>query len=743
MVQMVLDCPQPAMLFWGPELVQVYNDAFVPSFGQGGKHPQAMGQRGPDCWAESWDLVGAQVQSALDGTAVQFTDVELPNHRNGRLEDVYWSYSYSPVQERGEVVGVLVLCQETTTRVLATRRLQLLQRLGHALAGAGDLDQVRAAVVGCLQGAALPELPAVCWPDLQIGPPALVEALRGVSADGEQPLPAPVGEVRRALRLPCDGGAVVFALAPRMPFDEAYRGFCDQLAEMVEAARSRLRAVDRQLQTERDLQELLLQAPFATSLLLGDDLRFELTNAAYVQMVGREVDGLPFYEAFPETAGTPVEAMIRRCYEQGEPVQVDEMLVPLLDDDGQLVDHWFRYNLQPLRRHGEVVGLMAMAMEITELVRSRDERTQLVAELEEASRAKDEFLAMLGHEMRNPLAPIVTALDLIERRGTDPFAREHDIMRRHARHLVRLVDDLLDVSRIARGKVTLQPGATDLCEVIDRAVDSVEPLMEERGHRLVVTAPSTLPLCADADRLTQVLTNLLTNAARYTPAGGTVEVGARQEGDAVRLWVRDDGVGMSDELQRSAFDMFTQGPQGPQRAQGGLGLGLAVTRALVELHGGRVSAHSDGPGAGSTFEVVLPCSTGASASEEPVATASSRVLGILVVDDNVDAAVLLAERLASEGHEVAVAHDGLAALERFEQVRPDVALLDLGLPGIDGYELARRLRRRSSCPLVAVTGYGQDADREAARQAGFSDLFAKPVDARALLAAIDRLVADR
>jgi signal transduction histidine kinase/CheY-like chemotaxis protein len=366
---------------------------------------------------------------------------------------------------------------------------------------------------------------------------------------------------------------------------------------------------------------------------------------------------------------------------------------------------------------------------------------------EAASRAKDEFLAMLGHELRNPLAPILTALALMEAQAGELFRRERDVLDRQVRHLVRLVDDLLDVARIARGKVQLRRERLELSHALAQALDVVGPLLEQRAHHLVLEVPHQgLLVEGDPARLSQVLANLLTNAAKYTPDRGRIAVEAALEGGAVVLRVRDDGIGIAPSLLPRVFDLFVQGPQPLDRAQGGLGLGLTLVRRLVEMHGGRVEAHSDGPGSGSTFTVRLPVAPPAGTwtrreqekqSSRPGQPLSRRVL---VVDDNRDAAELLAEAMRAVGHTVRIAFDGPSALAEAERFQPELGLLDIGLPLMDGYELARALGERvPGIKLVAVTGYGQDGDRARTLQAGFREHFVKPVELADVLAAIERL----
>jgi signal transduction histidine kinase len=377
--------------------------------------------------------------------------------------------------------------------------------------------------------------------------------------------------------------------------------------------------------------------------------------------------------------------------------------------------------------------------ESIERARVEREREGLLQAAEAANRAKDEFLAMLGHELRNPLAPILTALHLMKLRGELSSARERTIIERQVSHLARLVDDLLDVSRIAQGKVELKYETVELAEIVTRAIEVASPLLEERAHQLRRDIPPTgLLVHGDAARLVQVVSNLLTNAAKYTPRGGRIALTGACDANEVRLHVHDNGVGMTAEIVKHAFELFVQGRQTIDRAQGGLGLGLTIVRSLIERHGGTVVANSAGPNCGSEFVVSLPrvhlsdssatTSTGSDADASPVCVRSASVL---IVDDNQDAAEMLASALEIYGCQVQIAHDGLQALRLAEANVFDVALLDIGLPVMDGYELAARLKRQPTLEhikLVAVTGYGQESDRQRALAAGFEEHLVKPVD---------------
>jgi signal transduction histidine kinase/CheY-like chemotaxis protein len=387
---------------------------------------------------------------------------------------------------------------------------------------------------------------------------------------------------------------------------------------------------------------------------------------------------------------------------------------------------------------------VALAEDLGRRVGLALENARLYQRARDADHQKDEFLAMLSHELRNPLAPIMSALSTMELRGPDAFAAERAMMSRHAKHLVRLVDDLLDVARVTQGKIALQQAPCDLLPIIDEAVETARPLLTERRHRLSVERPAQpLFVIGDRARLTQAVANLLTNAARYTEAGGTVGVTLEALGGHAVVRVRDSGMGIAPEAMPHIFDLFVQAKGSLDRTRGGLGIGLTVVKRIVELHGGSVSAQSEGTGLGSTFEVHLPLTASDAAQE--VAAPDAVVdhpagLKVLVVDDNFDAAEALGHALVALGCEARVVFDGVAALQAAKDHKPDLALLDIGLPVMDGYELSRRLRAQGySARLVALTGYGQESDRALSREAGFDEHVVKPVDLDALRALLQRV----
>jgi signal transduction histidine kinase len=366
------------------------------------------------------------------------------------------------------------------------------------------------------------------------------------------------------------------------------------------------------------------------------------------------------------------------------------------------------------------------------------------AQLRHASEAKDQFLALLGHELRNPLAPIRNALEILRAGKTDPAAARqmHEMLERQTAHMVRLVDDLLDVSRITRGKIGLRRERVDLSTAAGRALDTVQPLLDDRGHQLRLSRPlAPILLEADPTRLEQILCNLLSNAAKYTPGPGTIDLSITRDGSQAVIRIRDDGIGIRPDMLDRIFELFTQSDRLPDRVQDGLGIGLTLVRSLTELHGGTVTAASAGPGHGSEFVVRLPClppheRPGSPAGEAVATAAGARRRRVLVVDDNADSAESLALLLQMEGHDVRMAYDGPSALAIAREHRPELVLLDIGLPaGMDGYEVAQRMRPEPGLKravIVAVTGFGQEADRRRAADAGFDAHLVKPVDMQQL-----------
>lgn len=622
-VSICLNSRFPMFVWWGPQSINIYNEAYAPVLGK--KHPQAFGRPARETWSDIWDVVGAQRDRVmLHGEPTWNERVLLVMERNGFPEDTWFTWSYSPIYDGDAVGGMFCACTEETGRVHAERERDRLVR------------------------------------------------------------------------------------------------------EAQDAART--------LRTWFD------NAPGFVALLRGPDFVFELVNKAYYQLVGhRALEGRPASEALPELEGQGYFELLERVYRSGEPFVGRSMRLLLeVAPDAPPVERFVDFLYQPVRdAAGAVVGIFAQGHDVTDQVLAVDA-------LEDANRRKDEFLAILAHELRNPLAPIRQAA-LVARAAPDAKRQSWamGVIDRQVGHMALLLDDLLDVSRISRGKLPLRIEPVDLHAVVEAAVEAASPGIEAKKHRLELRLrDAPLRLQADPVRLAQVLSNLLSNAAKYTDPGGTITLSAATEEGRLRVSVRDTGIGLSAENLEGIFTMFSQVAAAADRAQGGLGIGLALSRGLVQLHGGTIEARSDGPGRGAEFTVSLPLSQGApavasDAAPEASTGAATRPRKVLVADDNADALRTLATLLEIEGHEVHTAADGQQALARAEHLKPDIAILDIGMPLLNGHEVAERIRATEwggGVRLIALTGWGQVQDQQRARAAGFDHHCTKPV-------AIDQLLA--
>jgi PAS domain S-box-containing protein len=531
-------------------------------------------------------------------------------------------------------------------------------------------------------------------------------------------------------------GAITLSFPERQPFDEPQRQRLLHLARQCGQALDRALLIDEREEARALLETLLSVAPVGWAYL-DRDLRYVRVNEALATLHGLpavEHVGRPLSEVLPPGYTRFIEGNLREVLATNQP-KTGQPYTMAVDGDPEDLRHLLISFYPVPDREGLPVGIGKVVVDVTGEQRAREGA-------EAANRAKDEFMAMLGHELRNPLSPILTALQMMKLRGDQVHGKERAIIERQVRHLARLVDDLLDVSRITQGKIELHRDRVELSAIVAQAVEVASPLFEERVHRLFTDVPDDLSVLGDEHRLTQVLSNLLTNAAKYTPPGGRIDVIARAENGNAVITVKDTGKGIPPDLLSRVFDLFVQGYRTPERSGGGLGLGLSIVRMLVSMHGGQVSASSDGPGKGSAFTVTLPLDTGAGLVAAPASatvtmpTSNAGRRRVLVVDDNRDAAELLAEALQMEGYQTRVAFDGPSALRVAAEFRPELAFLDIGLPVMDGYDLARRLRALEQGPLVlvAVTGYGQPADRARSVEAGFDEHLVKPIGIDSALA---------
>jgi signal transduction histidine kinase/DNA-binding response OmpR family regulator len=507
--------------------------------------------------------------------------------------------------------------------------------------------------------------------------------------------------------------------------------------------RARLHAIEAAHM--RRMDAVFEQVPAAIALLRGPEHVVELANPEYLALIdNREVLHMPLAVALPYLEQQGIIGLLDQAYRSGEAYVGRGMRVDVMrGSPGVLEQCYFDVVYQPLRDNdGRVDGIAVVAFEVTEAIRAK-------RMAETANRSKDEFLAMLGHELRNPLAPIMSALEVMKLRGIGTLRKEHGIIERQARHLVGLVDDLLDVARVSEGKIELRRVFVELADVVALAVETAAPLLEERHDALRIDVPpSGLRFHVDRQRMSQVYANLLTNAAKYSDRNSTIHITGREEDGDIVLEVRDNGQGIPPEMLPRLFDMFYQDPQSLARSRGGLGLGLTIVRSLAELHGGSVSAASGGPGQGSTFTVRIPAARAVperlETDEQPASGVTQARKRILVVDDNVDAAVSLCELLRAYGHAVETAFDAPSALDKLKNGWPDLAIFDIGLPGMDGYELAARVRSVAEgrpIKLVALTGYGQADDLSRALAAGFDEHMTKPISVERLRLCVESLTA--
>ena len=767
-VDLILGLPTPAIVFWGPDQTQIYNDGYAVIMGP--RHPRYFGATYRECWPETYPvLIGLMRQVLDEGKTITITPEQpIMLTRHGFEEEAYFSFTFSPLRdEAGRIAGIYQPVVEMTDAVLRARRAETLRQL---TTPRGSLELTVAPLAGNpadapfvgvylrspgeLRLAAVTGATTLEACDARLAPvlDRLTEALAtnrslAVTLDGAGD---PLREVylvplrRSAEDAPL--GVIAFGASARLRLDASYREFFEAATREIATNLVAQRAEQAQREAKelqaRRMAALFEHAPVGIALLRGKEHVFEVANPLYRELLPKhDVLHRSIREALPELDGQGIFELLDDVFESNEPYLGRSIRLVIDGPDGAAHERFFDFAYQPLPgEDGRPESIVVVVFEVTDLSKAR-------RDAEAASRVKDEFFAILGHELRNPLAPITTALQLMKLRGDDALARERTIIERQVEHMTRLLDDLLDVSRITRGKVALERAPVELMTVVATAIELASPLLEQRQHHLVVDVPASgLVVDGDAVRLAQVVSNLVANAAKYTEPGGRIRIAAVKTGTRVALTVEDSGIGIAPEMLPRVFEAFAQAEQSLERSHGGLGLGLTIVDNLVKLHGGVVTARSGGHGKGSTFVVELPLSS-ASPSVPPVPAAAhsepaplSGALRVLVVDDNVDAAELLAEAVGQYGYHTLIAHDGAAALRMVEAFAPDIALLDIGLPVMDGYELAGRLRsgpRGERMKLVAITGYGQESDRRRTAAAGFDAHLVKPVQLNAIVTLLD------
>lgn len=515
----------------------------------------------------------------------------------------------------------------------------------------------------------------------------------------------------------------------------------------------------REVQLAHDqMAEIFKQAPAFMCVLRGPQHIVEIANDRYMELVGhRDILNRSIRESLPELTGQGFFELLDEVYTSGQSYVGKDVQISLQRQiDGPIENRFIDFvYLASKNADGDVTGVLVHGVDQTErkLAETEREKTaenlrKLAADLSEADRRKSEFLATLAHELRNPLAPIKNGLGILRvgANNTALMEKTREMMERQVNHMVHLVDDLLDISRISGGKIELKKESVLLKELIASAVETSLPLIEAGQHKLLIEIlDESVTLYVDPIRITQVVSNLLNNAAKYTPCGGQIEIIVTREGDNAILSVTDNGIGIPPDALSTIFEMFNQVPRNMEHAQGGLGIGLTLVRQIVEMHGGTVNAFSNG-GLGSQFIVKLPIIKPLITSEKPRVVnqhKNSESLRIMVVDDNVDAAESLSMLLQFIGHTLYVANDGYDALKKAAAYKPHVAFVDIGMPGMNGYETAsaiRKLHGLEGMVLVALTGWGAEEDRHKSREAGFDEHITKPAQLESIKELLSRVI---
>jgi PAS domain S-box-containing protein len=756
----------------------------------GKKREEIIGRHARDVMGPAaWERLKPKIEEALPGRLVSFEmEVPLPDG-----EPRWVNVSYIPHHDAdGKVLGFAVLTTDVDERRRTEDAQRLLVSLDDATRGLDDPREVMRRIVGqvgrhykvirCAYGEVDSDARAVeiirgytdgvasvagRYPLARFGSALAEDVLAGrivavddVDSDPRTAQPAARAtfqsmQVRSVLVAPIVRGGRTVALlvvADRVPhaWSRHQRDLLGQIAQRTYFALATAQAVSEL----RESEQMLSLASRAGKM--GAWRRDVPTDKVWWSVEMEEIFGLP-RGGFAALGGNE-EAFFSLVHPEDVPRVTAEIEDALASGTDYRVDFRFRHASGEWRwmesrgqgfydEQGVLGWMYGVGIDVTDRKRDEEMLRQQAQELAEASRRKDEFLAMLAHELRNPLAPIRNSLQYMQLKGlSSELDSARSIIDRQVRQLVRLVDDLLDVSRISRGKIDLQKQRVSLTMVLESAVESSRPAIDAGGHRLVVRLPpQPVEIEADVTRLVQVLQNLLNNAAKYTPRGGQIELSGALEGGEAVIRVRDNGIGIPPEMLDRIFEMFVQVDRRIERSSGGLGIGLTLVQRLVQLHGGRVEAHSAGPGRGSEFTVRLPLPVVAEARRagpDGAFPEDARPVKVLVVDDNHDGADSLAMMLRALGHFVRVEYDGERGADVAAEWRPDIALLDIGLPVLNGYDLARRLRAADatrSTVLVAVTGWGQLEDRRRSAQAGFDHHLVKPVDPlhlRVLLTAV-------
>jgi len=751
-VRLILNCGHPMYIWWGPDLLCFYNDAYRHLIGRE-RHPSSLGMPAKQVWAEIWHLIGPQVEHVMAGQGPTWHENQLvPITRDGKLEDVYWTYSYSPLDDPvsiGRVGGVLVVCSETTdTVVIAKQRADEIIRQREVFSQApgfmiimdGPEHRVEfvnethrrlfhsADWIGKTLREAFPALSGQGFLELLDGVYRSGKPYRG----GSVPLRYRGSDIATEETRYLD-----FIYAPIHDASGNVRGvFCEgfDVTQQIEAEKA-LRHSEEQLRLATDAADIALWDVD----LVADKLFWPpRVKAMFGISADAEVSMADFYAGLHPEDRNRTELAFAAGADPDRRLVYDVEYRTIGKEDG--VVRWVAAKGRGIfDDQGRCVRMIGTAIDITQHRRTEHFLRLSEEKLRLADRRKDEFLATLAHELRNPLAPIRNAAALLQHAGSnsEQITRYAQMIERQTQAMTVLLDDLLEVTRITTGKMHLKKKVISVAGVVESALEPVSAALDTKEHALRVdNGGADILIEADPIRLSQVITNLLNNAIKYSDRGGTIVLRTWASADEVTFEVEDTGIGLSTEQIPTIFDMFTQVSPAMDRTEDGLGIGLAVAKVLVEMHGGRIEASSPGLGLGSRFTVMVPRGTAgppeppALCSEAPKVTRNIRA-PVVIADDNADSATSLAALLELEGYEVHVAHDGVRALEIAVEVAPVACFLDIGMPRMNGYELARRLKEHPKGKgifLVAITGWGEPGDVMRAKEAGFDLHMTKPID---------------
>lgn len=757
----VLTSNHPMFIWWGPDLIQFYNDAYRKTMGPE-RHPSALGQPGRECWREIWPIIGPQIESIMAGGPPTWHEDQLvPVTRHGRREDVWWTYGYSPIQDSVGVRGVLVVCNDITKEHLAKDKLKC---VNERLAGEIRRRRHEADRLKVLFQQAPGFMCVLRGPQhvFEFANDAYMRLVGNRSVLGRQirdALPEAEGQgffelldqvfttgqpffadevpllLRRSPESPLTQLFIDFIYQPIIEPDGAVSGIFVEGSDVTEQKHAQ--------DALRISQGRLKEGMIAARMTVWD---WDLTkkqivfsaNAAEIFGVEPEKLARPWELVHPDDLMIMKTVCERAIADRGE---FQAVVRTIHSQNGRIF--WSDIRGKALcDEKGQLYAIRGITLDVTDRKRAEER-------LQEADRRKDEFLATLAHELRNPLAPISAAAQLLKVADVNEarVRQASEIIARQVGHIANLVDDLIDIARVTHGEVLLDKRPVDIRSVVSDAIEQVRPLIKMRRHQFVLqqTMESLLVL-GDRKRLVQVIANLLNNAAKYTSKGGNILVRLEAHSDQVLIVVQDDGIGIEQELLPRIFELFTQATRSADRTQGGLGIGLSLVRSIVQFHRGNVTAESDGAGAGTRFTVSLPrhieMQTTVSPSGKMLVLPIAKALRIMIVDDNIDSTRMLSVLLDAAGHDSLVEHGSFRALERARAEAPDVCILDIGLPGMNGNELARQLRSAHLTKqpvLIAITGYGDDDNRRNSLDAGFDHYLVKPVDMEELTALLGEL----